>query len=339
MQSTILFSDIMSEISDIYHALNSIDVSTSITHLFKTKQSNANQSNAIAITSNFFSSNAKFNLFNKNMRNFISSKRFSEIDLKTNIEICFQSYWKHNVYNHDLYFVMRDDFENFDIEIWKLVFTNFWSKIHKICYTQNVWINLLCATNEKRADCMTIAFVFEFYKKWIKKQILHVKKKYKKFSSIIQKQWKKMKKQTTKRKIIINAFISTFSNSDQRLENTIFIASTTVSKTNFEHITKRHIKQSFDNASPIQNSADQTKQNIEQSFDDVLSTYNLIDQSAKQNQKHLPAASNTISFVQDARDQELEFSSHQTTNRQSYKIHWGNHFDQNLRDVKNNSSI
>ena len=125
-----------------------------------------------------------------------------------------------------------------------------------------------------------------------------------------------MKKQTTKRKITINVFISTFSNSDQRFKNVIFIDLTTVSKTDFEHITKRH---------------------IEQSFDDVSSTDDLIDQSTKRNQKHLFAANNTISFVQNTRNQNFRSSSHWITNRQLYEINWKNRFDQNLRDVKNDS--
>ena len=52
----------MSEISDIYHASSSIDVSTSITRLFEAERSDANQSNTIAITSNASTSNAEFKL-------------------------------------------------------------------------------------------------------------------------------------------------------------------------------------------------------------------------------------------------------------------------------------
>ena len=52
----------MSEISDIYHALSSIDVSTSIIRLFETERSNANQLNTTAITSNASTSNADFEL-------------------------------------------------------------------------------------------------------------------------------------------------------------------------------------------------------------------------------------------------------------------------------------
>ena len=254
----------MSEIFNIYYASNSIDDSTQIIRSIETERSNADQSNTTAIASNSISSNAEFNLFDKNMRNFISSNRLIKIDLKTYIDVRMKTYWKYSVYDHDLYNVMRDDFENFNIEIWKFVSTDFWSTIHKICYTQNVWINLSCTTNKKRADCMTIIFVSEFYEIWIEKQILYVKKKYKQLLSVIQKQWKKMKKSTTKWKITINVFILMFSNSDQRFKNVIFIDSTTVSKTNFEYITKR---------------------NIEQSFDDVSSTDNLIDQSTKRNRK------------------------------------------------------
>ena len=166
----------MSEVSDIYHALNSIDDSTQIICSIETKRSNIDQLNTIITASNLTSSNAEFNLFDKNMRIFISSNRLIEIDLKAYIDVRMKTYWKYSVYDHDLYNVMRDDFENFNIEIWKFVSTNFWSTIHKICYTQNVWINLLCAANEKRVNCMTIAFVFEFYEIWIEKQILHIKK-------------------------------------------------------------------------------------------------------------------------------------------------------------------
>ena len=166
----------MSEIFNIYHASNLIDDLTQIIRSIEIKRSNLNQSNTIITTSDLISSKTKFNLFDKNMRNFISSNWLIEIDLKIYINVRIKIYWKYSVYDHDLYIVMRDDFENFNIEIWKFVSKNFWSTIHKICYTQNVWINLSCAANEKRVNCITIAFVFEFYEIWIEKQILHVKK-------------------------------------------------------------------------------------------------------------------------------------------------------------------
>ena len=82
----------MSEIFDIYHASNSIDDSTQIIRSIETKRSNANQSNTTVIASNLISSNAKFNLFDKNMRNFISSNRLIEIDLKTYIDVFMKTY-------------------------------------------------------------------------------------------------------------------------------------------------------------------------------------------------------------------------------------------------------
>ena len=82
----------MSKISDIYHASNSIDDSTQITRSIKTERSNANQLNTITIASNSISSNAEFNLFDKNMRNFISSNRLIEIDLKTYIDVRMKTY-------------------------------------------------------------------------------------------------------------------------------------------------------------------------------------------------------------------------------------------------------
>ena len=191
----------MSKIFDIYHASNSIDDSTQIIRSIETKRSNANQSNTTATASNSISSNAEFNLFDKNMRNFISSNWLIEINLKAYIDVRMKTYWKYSVYDHDLYNVMRDDFENFNIEIWKFVSTNFWSMIYKTCYTQNVWINLSCATNEKRADCITIAFVFEFYKIWIEKQILHVKKNTKNFHRSFKNNEKKWKNERRNEKL------------------------------------------------------------------------------------------------------------------------------------------
>ena len=63
----------MSKIFDIYHASSLIDNSTQITRSIETKRSNADQSNTTATASDSILSNAEFNLFDKNMRNFISS--------------------------------------------------------------------------------------------------------------------------------------------------------------------------------------------------------------------------------------------------------------------------
>ena len=57
----------MSEIFDIYHASNSINDLTQIIRSIETKQLNANQSNMTVTASNSTSSNAEFNLFDKNM--------------------------------------------------------------------------------------------------------------------------------------------------------------------------------------------------------------------------------------------------------------------------------
>ena len=92
MQSAILFLNIMSEIFDIYHASNSIDDLTQIIRSIETKRSNANQSTTTVTASNLISSNAEFNLFDKNKRNFISSNRLIEIDLNTYIDVCMKTY-------------------------------------------------------------------------------------------------------------------------------------------------------------------------------------------------------------------------------------------------------
>ena len=91
----------MSEISDIYHASSSIDVSTSIVRLFDAEQSNANQSNTIAITSNASVFNAEFGISNTIMQNFISKNRAIEIELQTYINNHFRIYYNRHIQNRD----------------------------------------------------------------------------------------------------------------------------------------------------------------------------------------------------------------------------------------------
>ena len=83
----------MSEIFDIYYALNSIDVSTSITRLFEAERSNTNQSNTIAITSNASTSNAEFELSKTQIQKFFVKNEIIEINFKRYIENHFRIYF------------------------------------------------------------------------------------------------------------------------------------------------------------------------------------------------------------------------------------------------------
>ena len=82
----------MSKISDIYHVSSLIDVLTQIIRSIKTKRSNTNQLNTIVIALNSILSDVEFNLFDKNMRNFISFNRLIKIDLKIYIDVCMKTY-------------------------------------------------------------------------------------------------------------------------------------------------------------------------------------------------------------------------------------------------------
>ena len=92
----------MSKIFDIYHASNSIDVSTSIIRLFETERSNANQSNTIAITSNASTSNAEFELSKTQMRKFFIKNEIIEIDFKRYIKNHFRIYFDKRIYDYNL---------------------------------------------------------------------------------------------------------------------------------------------------------------------------------------------------------------------------------------------
>ena len=89
----------MSEIFNIYHASNSIDVSTSIIRLFKTERSNTNQSNTTAIISNALTSNAEFKLSKTQMRKFFIKNEIIEIDFKQYIKNHFRIHFDKRIYN------------------------------------------------------------------------------------------------------------------------------------------------------------------------------------------------------------------------------------------------
>ena len=92
----------MSEIFDIYHASNLIDVSTSIIRLLEAERSNANQSNTTAITSNASTSNAEFELSKTQMRKFFIKNEIIKIDFKRYIENHFRIYFNKQIYDYNL---------------------------------------------------------------------------------------------------------------------------------------------------------------------------------------------------------------------------------------------
>ena len=92
----------MSKNFDIYHASNSIDILTSIIHLFEAEWSNVNQSNTIAITSNTSTSNAEFELSKTQKRKFFVKNEIIEIDFKRYIENYFRIYFDKRIYDYNL---------------------------------------------------------------------------------------------------------------------------------------------------------------------------------------------------------------------------------------------
>ena len=315
----------MSEISDIYHASSSIGASAPITRLLEAERSDADQSNTTAITSNASTSNAGFELSKTQMRKLFAKNEIIEIDFKRYIENHFRIYFDKRIYDYNLWFSITEDFEVFIINIWRLVFSDLWITIHEICCVQGFWIDLSCRTYGKRADCMHQVVQFECHEEWTLKQIEFVKKRYNRFSSAVRQRNHEIyeEREVIARKTSrIYSFNqrgrSLSSDPGNRFENQVFIGSTTTSETDSERTAKRHIEQSLGGASPA---------------DD------LIGQSAEQDQKHLLAASNTISLVQDTRDQDFRLASHQATNRRSYEMNWKNRSDQKLRDVRNDSQF
>ena len=91
----------MSKILDIYHASNSIDDSTQIIRLIETKKLNINQSNIIAITSNLFAFDTKFDISNTIIRKFISKNQTIEINFQTYINNYFRLYYEKYIKNRD----------------------------------------------------------------------------------------------------------------------------------------------------------------------------------------------------------------------------------------------
>ena len=92
----------MSEIFEIYHASNLINSLTQIISSIDTKQSNADQSNAIAITPNAFELHAGFNLSKTQMREFFAKNDAIEINFKQYIENYFRVYFDRRVCDRNL---------------------------------------------------------------------------------------------------------------------------------------------------------------------------------------------------------------------------------------------
>ena len=117
LQSVILFLNIMSKIFNIYHASNSINISTSIIRLFKAERSDTNQSNTIAITSNALTSNAEFKLLKTQIRKFFAKNEIIKINFEWYIKNHFWIYFDKRIYDYNLLFLITKNFEIFIINI------------------------------------------------------------------------------------------------------------------------------------------------------------------------------------------------------------------------------
>ena len=129
------------------------------------------------------------------------------------------------------------------------------------------------------------------------KQIEHVRKQYKKLSSVVKKQSIEIDERTTKRKDFVVSPVSVFSNLEQRLENRIFIDSTITFDADIGAV---------------------TNQRIEQSFGDAPSADDLIEVLLERDKRHLFITITTLPN-RNTREQTLNASLYRSIERQSYQ--------------------
>jgi hypothetical protein len=93
----------------------------------------------------------------------------------------FQSYLNNNVENVDLWKSIYYDFEYFTLRIWKMISSDNWVFIKKICLTQEFWLNQADSKNS-RSKIMYKVSKKNYYADWTLIQIERVEKAYDKLS-------------------------------------------------------------------------------------------------------------------------------------------------------------
>ncbi len=93
----------------------------------------------------------------------------------------FQSYLDNNVENVDLWESIYYDFEYFTERIWKIISSDNWIFIKKICLTQEFWLNQADSKNS-RFEIMYKVSKENYYADWTLNQIQRVEKVYERLS-------------------------------------------------------------------------------------------------------------------------------------------------------------
>ncbi len=91
----------------------------------------------------------------------------------------FQSYLNNNVEDVDLWESIYYDFEYFTLRIWKMISSDNWIFIKKICLTQEFWLNQ-ADQKSSRSEIMYKVSKKNYYADWTLIQIEKVEKAYEK---------------------------------------------------------------------------------------------------------------------------------------------------------------
>jgi hypothetical protein len=97
----------------------------------------------------------------------------------------FQSYLNNNVENVDLWKSIYYDFEYFIERIWKMISSDNWIFIKRICLTQEFWLNQV-DSKDSRSKIMYKVSKNDYHADWTLNQIERVEKAYEKLSRKIQ---------------------------------------------------------------------------------------------------------------------------------------------------------
>jgi hypothetical protein len=97
----------------------------------------------------------------------------------------FQSYLNNNVEDVDLWKSIYYDFEYFTLRVWKMISSDNWVFIKRICLTQEFWLNQADQKNS-RSKIMYKVSKKNYYDDWTLIQIEKVEKAYEKLSRDMQ---------------------------------------------------------------------------------------------------------------------------------------------------------
>jgi hypothetical protein len=148
------------------------------------RQSSSSRSRSISEQERASSSVVESNISDRELQRIVRDES-SEKLINEYVRRRFQSYLDNNVEDVDLWESIYYDFEYFTERIWKMIFSDNWIFIKKICLTQEFWLNQV-DSKKSRFEIMYKVSKENYYADWTLNQIQRVEKAYERLSRCTQ---------------------------------------------------------------------------------------------------------------------------------------------------------